>query len=128
MFFDRGERIGLRKREGKDKPNQASPDDDVDGVLCPKGEGVLVVFVRVLVGERSVIESSFERGWERRKMGGRSLLLAAREKISAACAGREKTCGEGGGMWRPSVLAPAAGNSSSDEIAVRGAAVRHVER
>lgn len=73
----------------------ASAADNVDGVLCEEEEGAMVVVINVFVGEENIIGACAKRGWERRRMGGRLVLLGAGREIGEVCACIEKTSAGG---------------------------------
>lgn len=66
--------------------------DDVDGVLSVEKENALIVTVGILVDERDITEAYSEDDWEEKSVRGRLVSLNAREEMSEACSGEEKTC------------------------------------
>lgn len=91
-----------------------------------EGEGALVGVEETLTREGVVIGAWARGGWEESKMEGQPVSLCVEWGTGEASAVGEKTCGGGEAMQTPSVMAPDARNSSSEEEAVWEATARHV--
>lgn len=120
------ERNGVWKRGRVEGGSGTSAADDVDGILCVKGGGALVIVVGVLVGEENAIEMCAGGGWEGRRRGGGLLLLRAVEGMDDVRVCRKKTCEGDKAMRAASLIFLDAGNGSGEEVAVRQEALGHI--
>lgn len=84
------------------------------------------MLVGVLAREGDGLKACAGGSSEKRRMGGRLVLLDAGKKMGEACVGGEKMCGGGEPARAVSLTGSDERNSSGEERAVLEAAERHI--